>query len=392
MITKVIRLDRSDLKPEDFILAADLIKNGKLVAFPTETVYGLGADALNVDAIRKIYEAKGRPCDNPLIVHIAELGDMAKVARDVPTKAYMLAERFWPGPLTMILGKNSQIPPGITGGLDTVAVRMPSDVIARMLIRESSCLIAAPSANTSGSPSATSAGHVIEDLDGRIDLVLDGGFSCIGLESTIIDLTTRIPMILRPGYITKEELEDAIGEVVYDGAIGRRHVDLEDGDAYSEVAGSQHVDLEDGDACSEAIGRQHVDPEDESSYGGLVAKAPGMKYRHYAPKADIIIYEGNKEDVANAINTEVRRQEAMGSKAGVLCTDETRQLYDGGTIRSIGSRTDEDTIAARLFSLLRGFDELGVSCVYSESFYELRLGFAIMNRLSKASGHRVVRL
>lgn len=348
-ITKVIKIDRKRFSATDVEEAAQLLRDGRLVAFPTETVYGLGANALDETAAKRIYAAKGRPSDNPLIVHIAEMGALSELAAEVPKEAMLLGEAFWPGPLTMILKKSSIVPDGTTGGLATVAVRLPSDPIARELIRLSGVYVAAPSANASGRPSTTTAQHVYEDLNGRIDMILDGGPVPIGLESTIVDLTGDVPMILRPGYITKEQLEAVIGPVAYDKAV---------------------------------VAKQMQE--------NIVAKAPGMKYRHYAPKGELTIYEGTQEAVVAAINEEVTKRLSEGAVVGVLATDETAAAYVGGTVCSIGSRKDEESIAAHLYRTLREFDEIGADYIYSESFDDNPLSSAIMNRLRKAAGYRTV--
>ena len=348
-ITKLIKIDREHFSSADVEEAAVLLRGGKMVAFPTETVYGLGANALDETAAKRIYAAKGRPSDNPLIVHIAEIDALSELAAEVPKEAYLLGEAFWPGPLTMILKKSSIVPDGTTGGLATVAVRLPSDPVARELIRLSGVYVAAPSANASGRPSTTTAQHVYEDLNGRIDMILDGGPVAIGLESTIVDLTGELPMILRPGYITKEQLEAVIGPVEYDKAV---------------------------------VAKQMQE--------NVVAKAPGMKYRHYAPKGELTIYEGTQEAVVEAINTEITKRLSEGAVVGVLATDETASAYVGGTVYSIGSRKDEDSIAAHLYRVLREFDEIGADYIYSESFDDNPLSSAIMNRLRKAAGYRTI--
>ena len=348
-ITKLIKIDRECFSTGDLEEAAALLRAGKLVAFPTETVYGLGANALDETAAKRIYAAKGRPSDNPLIVHIAEMEALSELAAEVPKEAILLGEAFWPGPLTMILKKSPIVPDGTTGGLATVAVRLPADPVARELIRLSGVYVAAPSANASGRPSTTTAQHVYEDLNGRIDMILDGGPVPIGLESTIVDLTGEVPMILRPGYITKEQLEAVIGPVVYDKAV---------------------------------IAKQMQE--------NVVAKAPGMKYRHYAPKGELTIYEGTQEAVVAAINTEIIKRLSEGKSVGVLATDETAAAYVGGTVYSIGSRKDEESIAAHLYRTLREFDEIGAEYIYSESFDDNPLSSAIMNRLRKAAGYRTV--
>lgn len=331
--------------------AGKILRDGGLVAFPTETVYGLGADALDEKASAKIYAAKGRPSDNPLIVHIADVNALYDLASEVPEKALVLAEKFWPGPLTMILKKQDKVPDSITGGLGTVAIRMPSHPVAAELIRRSGVYIAAPSANTSGRPSPTTAQHVYEDLNGRIDMIIDSGKVDIGLESTIVDLTGEIPTILRPGYITKAMLEEVVGPVTIDKAI------LAD----------------------------HEDPN-------LRPKAPGMKYKHYAPKGDLVIVEGKKQAVADMINHLTKADAENGLKTAVIASDENLSLYEADCKINIGSREHEESIAANLYEVLREMDELGVQKMYSESFAGGSLGAAIMNRLLKAAGHHVIRV
>lgn len=331
--------------------AGKILRDGGLVAFPTETVYGLGADALDEKASAKIYAAKGRPSDNPLIVHIADVNALYDLASEVPEKALVLAEKFWPGPLTMILKKQDKVPDSITGGLGTVAIRMPSHPVAAELIRRSGVYIAAPSANTSGRPSPTTAQHVYEDLNGRIDMIIDSGKVDIGLESTIVDLTGEIPTILRPGYITRAMLEEVVGPVTID----------------------------------KAILAEHEDPN-------LRPKAPGMKYKHYAPKGDLVIVEGKKQAVAEMINYLTKMDAESGLKTAVIASDENLSLYDADCRINIGSREHEESIAANLYEVLREMDELGVQKMYSESFAGGSLGAAIMNRLLKAAGHHVIRV
>ena len=268
METRIYKIDDCTVCHDKICQAAEIIRQGGLVAFPTETVYGLGADAKNPKAAAKIYAAKGRPSDNPLIVHIAGFEDLFQIVETLPEQAKVLADKFWPGPLTMIFKKNQNIPYETTGGLDTVAVRMPNHPVALALIRESGCMIAAPSANASGRPSPTLAEHVKEDLEGKIPLILDGGEVGIGIESTIIDLTEEIPMILRPGYITKEMLERVIGTVKIDPGILQQ----------------------------DSLARP---------------KAPGMKYRHYAPKAELMIVDGDRADVIEKINALTAEMQAV---------------------------------------------------------------------------------
>ena len=345
MQTELIWIDREhmSLHIHKMERAGKILRGGGLVAFPTETVYGLGADALNEEAAGKIYKAKGRPSDNPLIVHIADPDALDGSVDSVPEKAAALAAAFWPGPLTMIFHKKECVPYGTTGGLSTVAVRMPSDEIARELIRQGGGYVAAPSANVSGRPSPTTAQHVYEDMAGRIPMILDGGPVPIGLESTIVDLTGERPVILRPGYITLDMVRSVTGEAEVD---------------------------------------QGLIAEDSS----VRPKAPGMKYRHYAPKADLQIVEGPMEQVISYIN----EQCAAPGKTGVICTEETREHYHAGDVKCIGSRRDELSIASHLFAILREFDEDQVDRIYSESFDTPGLGQAVMNRLLKAAGHRKI--
>lgn len=340
-------MDGSSRDKEKLRKAGEILKAGGLVAFPTETVYGLGGDALNPESSRKIYAAKGRPSDNPLIVHICRLSDLEKIAWDPDGKGLKVARAFWPGPLTMILKKKETVPLETTGGLPTVAVRFPSHPVARGLIDAAGGFIAAPSANTSGKPSPTSARYVAEDMDGRIDMILDGGDVGIGLESTIVDLTEEEPMILRPGYVTQEMLTEVLGSVSVDRTI-------------LDAASTQRP------------------------------KAPGMKYRHYAPKGDLAIVEGEPERVVERINALCQEAEREGKKTGVIATDETASLYLADSVKSVGSRQDEEAIAHSLYRILREFDDEGVEVMYSEAFSLRGMGQAIMNRLLKAAGHHVI--
>ena len=327
--------------------AAEIIKRGGLVAFPTETVYGLGANGLDENAVPKIYEAKGRPSDNPLILHISKLDEIEHIVKEIPKSALILAEEFWPGPLTMVFKKSERIPYRTTGGLESVAIRMPSNKIARELIKAAGVPIAAPSANSSGRPSPTKAAHVIYDLDGKIDMVIDGGEVDIGIESTIVDVTGEVPVILRPGFITEKMLSEAIGRVEID-----------------EVVKSLSPDKD------------------------LKPKAPGMKYRHYAPRGKMTIYKGSHSKVVERINEEISKLE--GKKTGVLATDETKSYYKADIIISLGSREDGESIAHNLFDALRKFDDEDVEFIYSEGFDENKLGFAIMNRLHKSAGYNII--
>jgi L-threonylcarbamoyladenylate synthase len=351
MKTILKKIDIDNFTLEELDQAATLLRKGGLVAFPTETVYGLGANALDKDASKKIYEAKGRPSDNPLIIHISDKNDIKNLAKDIPDMAYQLADVFWPGPLTMILKKKDIVPKETTGGLDTVAIRLPANPIARELIAYSGVYVAAPSANKSGKPSRTQAEHVVQDLDGKIDMIIDGGKATLGLESTIIDLTGDLPMILRPGCITSEMLERVVDHLVYDPAV---------------LATKPFSDVK--------------------------PKAPGMKYRHYAPEGNLTIYEGAMDNVINEINKNAEEKCRKGHTVGVIATDETKALYRFGIIKTIGSRKDEASIAAGLYQILREFDELKTEYIYSESFTDNPLGQAIMNRLLKAAGYQIVKL
>ena len=336
-----------DNEEEIYNTASQILKKGGLVAFPTETVYGLGGDALNPKAAADIYKAKGRPSDNPLIVHIADTSDVYNLAEEVNATAVMLMEAFWPGPLTIIFKKKTLVPSGTTGGLDTVAIRMPSHPVAMELIKTSGVYIAAPSANTSGRPSPTTAAHVVEDLDGAIDMIIDGGMVGIGIESTIVDVTGAVPTILRPGYITKTMLEEVIGQVEIDKAI-------------------EHPDI------------------------NLKPKAPGMKYTHYAPKGSLTIVEGENDKVVDRINEEVAKKRALGYRTGIMGTCNNLNSYKADVVINVGDRDKDSTVAAKLYAVLREFDEVAVEYIYSESFDNDDLGYAIMNRLLKAAGHKVI--
>lgn len=349
MKAEVIAVDEKNPDREVIEKAGKILKNGGLVAFPTETVYGLGGNALDPRASMKIYAAKGRPSDNPLIIHIAEMDKLEVIVSEIPEGARILADKYWPGPLTMILPKSDAVPRETTGGLDSVAVRFPSDSVAQALIRAAGGFVAAPSANTSGRPSPTLAEHVEEDLGDAIDMILDGGPVGIGLESTIVDFTEDVPVVLRPGYISLEMLRETLGEVRMDKGL--------------------------------LITDSNVHP-----------KAPGMKYRHYAPKADLAVVEGPEEKVVAYINEEASRAEANGGVAGIIAADETAPRYKSGIVRSIGSRGDEEEIARHLYEVLRDFDGDHVSAIYSEAFYTPRMGQAIMNRLLKAAGHKIIYL
>ncbi|MCR5537890.1 MAG: threonylcarbamoyl-AMP synthase [Lachnospiraceae bacterium] len=356
METEIAKIDGSVPTREIFERAGQIIRDGGLVAFPTETVYGLGGNAFDPEASARIYAAKGRPSDNPLIVHISDLSQLESVALEVPETARRLAETFWPGPMTLILPKRPEVPDATTGGLQTVAVRFPSHPAARALIDAAGVPIAAPSANLSGRPSPTSAEHVAEDLTGRVAMILDGGPCSIGLESTIIDCTSDEPVILRPGYILPEQVEELVGSVELDRVVT-------------------------ADSAEEA-----AVPEGP--------KAPGMKYRHYAPSAPLKLFEGEREAVVKRIIALARGSMDAGQKVGVLCSEETRGSYQvalsGGlpsaAVRSFGSVSEPEQAAASLFALLREMDAEGVCVIYAETLPEEGLGASVMNRLKKAAG------
>lgn len=329
--------------------AAKIWREGGLVAFPTETVYGLGGNGLDPEAARKIYAAKGRPSDNPLILHIADSGQVGELVSHISGAGRRLMEHFWPGPLTLIFPKAKEIPLETTGGLDTVAIRMPSHPVAQSLLRRAGLPIAAPSANVSGRPSPTLADHVREDMDGRIEMIVDGGEVGIGVESTIVDVTGAVPTILRPGYVTEEMLRAVVGEVAVDPAVA-------------------------GNAAA-----------------GARPKAPGMKYRHYAPKAPMVLVEGDPEPVAAALNRILKKAEQEGRKIGILASEESARRYRGGVVKVVGSHEDPDSVAHNLYRVLREFDREEVDKIYSESFGGSAFGQAVMNRMKKAAGQQVIR-
>ena len=408
---RIIIEDRNHIKDEELKEAARILRSGGLVAFPTETVYGLGGNALDEDAARKIYAAKGRPSDNPLIAHVSCVEEVEPLVKEIPEAGRKLMEAFWPGPLTMIFPKSEKVPYGTTGGLDTVAIRMPDDPVANRLIALAGVPVAAPSANTSGRPSPTTADHVWQDMNGRIEMIIDGGPVGIGVESTIVDVSSAVPAVLRPGAITMEMLAEVLGEVSVDPAI---------------------------------LGPLSAD---------VRPKAPGMKYKHYAPKADLTLVEpgtgtereSGAEQVTGAeqktgaeqvtgaeqktgagqktgaeqktgadrntgadpetgldetqLQAMIRKVRELsrekieaGYKVGVICTDESRGCYTDGEVRSIGARKSQESVAHNLYALLREFDDLGVDYIFSESFPKDHLGQAIMNRLSKAAGYKIVKV
>lgn len=347
MITKIRKIQGNELDFNIYNEAAGIINNGGLVAFPTETVYGLGANALDKQAVKKIYEAKGRPSDNPLIIHISSKEDVYNYVDEVTEKHKKIMNVFWPGPITLIFKKKSIIPYETSGGLETVAVRFPENEIAQKLISVSGVPIAAPSANSSGKPSPTRASHVEYDLQGKIDMIIDGGACQFGLESTILDLSGDIPCLLRPGSVTQEMIEREIGSINIDKCITQK--------------------LENGEK----------------------PKAPGMKYTHYSPNAEIIIVntKNNCEKIIDLAEKDVKN----GVKVGIISTVENEKFYKDFEVLVIGDSNNPEEIGANLFKILRKCDYKGYEKVYVEAFDESNVGLAIMNRLKKAAGYHIIK-
>ena len=348
MKTELIPVNQEKIDISAMARAGELIRRGGLVAFPTETVYGLGGNGLNPHSSKAIYAAKGRPSDNPLILHIADRNELYSLVSEISETAEKLMDAFWPGPMTLVFPKSELVPTETTGGLDTVAVRMPRHPIALELIRMAGVPIAAPSANTSGRPSPTRASHVWEDMEGRIEMILDGGEVGIGLESTIIDLTGGIPTILRPGYITQSMIEEVIG----------------------------HIEV---DKASTGENSEHLRP-----------KAPGMKYRHYAPRAEMTLVSGEHTKVYEKILALALEQRNRGNKVRIICTEESRSCFSEFDAVSAGFRSHPEMIAHNLFRLLREADLDEVDVLLSETFEETELGNAVMNRLMKAAGYHII--
>lgn len=345
-MTLISNIDEKNIDKEEIRKQAEILKAGNTVIFPTETVYGLGANALDEVAVSKIYEAKGRPSDNPLIVHIYDKNQVNELAKDVSFKAQLVMDNFWPGPITIILNKKDIVPNRTSGGLNTVAIRMPSNPIAKALLEEVKLPIAAPSANISGRPSPTRASHVYEEMNNRVDGIILGGECSFGLESTVLDLTGKVPIILRPGSITKEDLENVIGEV-------------------------------------------QIDPALEKKEENIKAKAPGMKYTHYSPDADVFIVCGNEDDVANEVNKLMQENSKYGLKSAIMCLNGHKEKYKGDTIL-LGENLEE--VACNLFDALISADREKYDIVYSEEFVNYGIGRAIMNRLLKSAGYKVIKV
>jgi L-threonylcarbamoyladenylate synthase len=348
--TFLLKVDSENPDQAKIRIAAQVIQKGGLVAFPTETVYGLGADALNPDAVLALFEAKKRPLDNPPIIHVANASEVYKLVQEVPKKAELLMKKFWPGPLTLVFKRSSIIPSVTVAGLDTVAIRMPKHKVALALIKLSGLPIAAPSANLAGKPSPTTAKHVYEDLNGRIDVILDGGPANIGVESTVVDLTVDPPMILRPGGTSFEALKKILGDVKL----------------HPFVQAEEELPLE-------------------------KIRSPGMKHRHYAPNAEVILVEGAIAAVTSKIKELSEFYRLKGAKVGILATDETQAAYKADVVRSLGSRFNLAVVAQNLFRLLREVDAENVDVIIAEGVSSEGVGLAIMNRLRKASGYHIIK-
>ena len=348
--TNVLKVDFENPEPAKIHVAAKIIQKGGLVAFPTETVYGLGADALNPNAVLALFEAKKRPLDNPPIVHVANPRKVHELVQDVPEKASLLMKTFWPGPLTLVFHRSTIVPDVTVAGLDTIAIRMPKNKIALALIRQSGCSIAAPSANLAGKPSPTTAKHVYEDLNGRIDAILDAGPTNIGVESTVVDLTVNPPMVLRPGGTSFEALKKVISDIKL----------------HPFVQAEKELPLE-------------------------KIRSPGMKYRHYAPKAEVILVEGDIPPIVAKVRELTEFYKLHGSKVGILATDETQTTYKADVVKSLGSRFNLAAVAQNLFRLLREVDAENVDVIIAEGVSSEGIGLAIMNRLRKASGYRIIK-
>lgn len=347
MQTRYYKIDPLNPANEVLTAAAALLRQGQLVAFPTETVYGLGANGLDAQAVRAIFQAKGRPSDNPLILHIDTLEKIYTLAASVPANALALAERYWPGPLTLVVDRLPLVPDAVTGGLDTVAIRLPSSLVAREFIRLAGVPVAAPSANTSGRPSPTTAQAVLADLDGKIAAVLDAGPCAIGVESTVVDCTTPVPTLLRPGGITYDMLVEVLGEVEVDPTL----------------AGAK-----------------------------AIPKSPGMKYTHYAPVAPLVLIEAEPAAAAQLLKRELSQALAAGKKVGAIVSAEAAQSLPAGVVTyRYGSRHEPAAIAASLYTALRSFDDKAVDVIYAEGIAEQGLGLAVMNRLRKAAGYHIIR-
>lgn len=336
--TEVIKLTEDNFN-DSIKKGAELIRKEEVVAFPTETVYGLGGSGFSPSAIKKIFEAKGRPQDNPLILHIGSMEMLEDIATDIRDYVYLLMEKFWPGAITFVLNKKPIVPKEVSAGLETVGIRFPSEKTARALILKTGLPIAAPSANTSGKPSPTNAEAVFEDMDGKIPLILDGGQTDIGIESTVLLSTGELPVILRPGKVSYEDIKDIIPSVEISTGLRKGEKPL----------------------------------------------SPGQKYRHYAPKADLYLFVGKFNNVASRILFEEAKWELEDKKIGIMCFDETRERYSSEFVISLGSYFDKEEVSRNLFKSLRNFDKLGVDVILSESIDEKGMGRAIFERMKRAA-------
>ncbi len=351
MKTLVLKVNPENPDPAIIQLAADIIQQGGLVAFPTETVYGLGADALNSVAVLALFKAKKRPMDNPPIIHVADPSEVSSLVIEVPKKAELLMEKFWPGPLTLIFKHSNLVPKVTVAGLDTVAVRMPKHKVALELIRQSRCPIAAPSANLAGKPSPTTAQHVYEDLNGRIDAIIDGGATNIGIESTVVDLSVDPPMLLRPGGTPFEALKEVLSDL-----------------------------------------KLHVFVQAEQELSLKEIRSPGMAHKHYAPKAKVILVEGKVPAIVAEVKRLAESFDLKREKVGILATDETEALYKAAVVKSLGSRSNLPRVAQNLFRLLREIDAQNVDVIIAEGVSSEGIGLAVMNRLRKASGYHIIKI
>lgn len=347
MRTKIINIDKDNIENKLMDKAVEVINQGGLVAFPTETVYGLGANGLDAESVEKIFKAKGRPSDNPLILHIYDIAQVSLLVDEIPPLALECMKRFWPGPLTMIFKKSHVVPDIISGGLETVAIRMPDHPIALELIKRSNTTIAAPSANISGKASPTSADHVRRDLSGKIEMIIDGGSTGLGLESTVLDLSTDRPTILRPGGVTFEELNDFIPNLEIDEGI-----------------------------------KSHKDK----------VKSPGQKYTHYAPSQEMRLFVGSIDNIVERIKSLTKELLKDNYKVGIIATEETMCLYEEGLVLGLGSRNNHEEIARNLYNIIREMDDSDVDIILAEGIETNNMGLAIMNRLTKASGGKIVKV
>lgn len=349
-MTKIISFDSNHLEFINTIgYAADVLKKGGTVVFPTETVYGLGANALDDNAVRKIFTAKGRPTDNPLIVHIWNIEQVNELVSEIPSVFIKLAEKFWPGPLTIVMKRSGNVSDAITAGLDTIGIRMPNHPIALELLKLANIPVAAPSANISGSPSPTEVEHVIKDLQGKVDVIIDGGDCSVGLESTVLDITGDILEILRPGGVTAEQIIEVLGQVKTDKFVYNK-----------------------------------LESED------LKPKSPGVKYKHYSPKAKVVLVEGSIDKMVEEINRLVQQLINEKKKVGILATEQTKYRYLQGKVVSVGDRNRPETIAANFFKLLRYFDDKEVEIILIEAVEREGIGMAIMNRMIRASDYNII--